>query len=398
MAALEQRSDYTYKFNTDAGRHGWLRLTPAYSVRIVDEIISRCPAGSLILDPFCGVGTTALCAADRGHDATTIDVNPFLVWLARAKTGHYGADTIRSAKRAGRLILEDGPHVQPEPSPPIHNMRRWWSCDAEMFIRRLKTGIMRTGGGVSDLLYVAFCRTLIQLSCADFGHQSMSFKDAPNSVQSSAGMRDVFLRNLDFVIAGAGRPVYGKVSVMLGDSREFSDAASMFDVIITSPPYANRMSYIRELRPFMYWLGHLSSGRDAGEMDWRTIGGTWGIATSRLAGWTGGRSWIPEYVGKILRSIAGNDRSGKVLSNYVGKYCDDMSRHFESVRRVLRPGARAHYIIGNSTFYGTVVPTERIYADMMSHYGFCDVTTTAIRKRNSKKELKGNSSDFGSDL
>ncbi len=83
-AALEQRSDYTHKFNTDAGRHGWLRLTPTYSVKIVDEIISQCPAGSSVLDPFCGVGTTApLCAASRGHDATTVDVNPFLVWLGQ---------------------------------------------------------------------------------------------------------------------------------------------------------------------------------------------------------------------------------------------------------------------------------------------------------------------------
>ena len=35
----------------------------------------------------------------------------------------------------------------------------------------------------------------------------------------------------------------------------------------------------------MYWLGYLSSGKQAGDMDWQTIGGTWGSATSRLSGW-----------------------------------------------------------------------------------------------------------------
>ena len=43
------------------------------------------------------------------------------------------------------------------------------------------------------------------------------------------------------------------------------------------------MSYIRELRPYMYWLGILENARDTGELDWSAIGGTWGVATSRLA-------------------------------------------------------------------------------------------------------------------
>lgn len=45
------------------------------------------------------------------------------------------------------------------------------------------------------------------------------------------------------------------------------------------------MSYIRELRPYMYWLGFLNKAKEAGELDWKAIGGTWGIATSRLSCW-----------------------------------------------------------------------------------------------------------------
>ena len=46
------------------------------------------------------------------------------------------------------------------------------------------------------------------------------------------------------------------------------------------------MSYIRELRPYMYWLSYLRDGREAGELDWKAIGGTWGIATSRVGKWS----------------------------------------------------------------------------------------------------------------
>src|SRR3972149_8944914 len=83
---LRQRADYTYKFNAKTGRHGWLRLTPAYSLKIVEELIVGHDQVLRIFDPFCGTGTTALSAAYHGHEGVTIDINPFLLWLAQAKT------------------------------------------------------------------------------------------------------------------------------------------------------------------------------------------------------------------------------------------------------------------------------------------------------------------------
>ena len=38
---VETRTDYTFKYNTHIGRHGWLRLTPAYSVKLVRELIKK---------------------------------------------------------------------------------------------------------------------------------------------------------------------------------------------------------------------------------------------------------------------------------------------------------------------------------------------------------------------
>ncbi len=114
-----------------------------------------------------------------------------------------------------------------------------------------------------------------------------------------------------------------------------------FNLIITSPPYANRMSYIRELRPYMYWLGFLNNGRDAGELDWLAIGGTWGVATSRLNDWkrpTG--SFRHPLLDAALNAIAHHDnKNGQILANYVAKYFDDMWEHFNSVVSVLSKGS-----------------------------------------------------------
>ena len=396
LGTLRQRAEYTHKFNRDAGRHGWLRLTPAYSKRIVEEILEGTNPPDSVLDPFCGTGTTALSAVNRGHPAVTVDINPFLVWFTRAKTARYSSDDLMQAKDVAERVLE---HVtrrdlEPAPEPQIHRIERWWTEDARSFLRHLKAAIQSVAGDmepVSNLLHVAFCRTLIQLSNAAFNHQSMSFKNnSQREFGHQMGFDFVFLNDLRFIIDGARENPIENPIVICGDARELSQYLDdCVDVVISSPPYANRVSYIRELRPYMFWLGYLNNGRDAGELDWRSIGGTWGIATSRLSGWSASDGWQPPArLSTVLDRIASeHHQSGELLANYVAKYCEDMANHFEELRKVLNPGARIHYIVGNSTFYGVVVPSEQVYASVLRECGFDHIEIRAIRKRNSKKEL-----------
>jgi len=393
---LRQRPEYTYKFNAKTGRHGWLRLTPAYSVKIVEDLVVGHSEARRILDPFCGTGTTALCAAYHGHESATADINPFLVWLARAKIARYPAASIEAARTAcvQALDLVARRAVEPVSAPPIFNIQRWWSPEAIEFLRLLRAAIEQVTQPDTpsrDLLLVAFCRTLIERSNAAFNHQSMSFKrpeQPPLLFPIDSG--EVFESHVRFVLLGASENPIGEASVVLADSRRLRERVSgPFDLVITSPPYANRMSYIRELRPYMYWLQFLQNGRDAGELDWTAIGGTWGIATSRLTDWERPEKHFKSAsLTSVLQAIAhAESKNGPLLAKYVAKYFDDMWAHFCELPALLAPGAEVHYIVGNSTFYGTLVTTERLYAEMLSELGFRRIECRPIRKRNSKKEL-----------
>ncbi|MFL5257476.1 MAG: hypothetical protein ACJ8AI_32280 [Rhodopila sp.] len=394
-ATLRQRADYTHKFNTQTGRHGWLRLTPAYSVKVVEELIARCDRPMRLLDPFCGTATTALSAACHGHQAVTADINPFLVWFARAKTDRYLPAVIASAHGAcaHALRLLAGEAVPPVPAPPIHRIERWWNPPNLDFLRALKAAIDHVTGPQSQprtLLLVAFCRTLIALSNAAFNHQSMSFKVAAPPAIPDRDPAAVFADAVALVLDGAGQNPAGTADVILADARApLPHRGGPFDRVITSPPYANRMSYIRELRPYMYWLGFLANGHDAGALDWSTIGGTWGMATSRLATWKcPAGSFEHAELSRILDLVAHADnRNGGILANYIAKYFDDMWIHFQILTTMLSGNAEIHYIVGNSTFYGVLLPVERLYAAMLERIGFHAIACRPIRKRNSKKEL-----------
>jgi hypothetical protein len=139
----------------------------------------------------------------------------------------------------------------------------------------------------------------------------------------------------------------------------------------------------------MYWLGFLKEPREAGELDWKAIGGTWGIATSRVANWhKKSETYFPVYLFDMLEKIRSSDaKSGEVLSKYVGKYFEDIWQHLNSVVKQMKRGGEMHYIVGNSKFYSVLIPVERIYQDMLKKIGITSITVTPLRKRNSKKEL-----------
>jgi hypothetical protein len=90
MNQHKQNPHLTHGANMGVGRHGWLRLTPAYSVRLVRERMENLPTDSTVTDPFSGSGTTVLAAVEHGCLGQAADLNPFLVWLGNVKVRNYG--------------------------------------------------------------------------------------------------------------------------------------------------------------------------------------------------------------------------------------------------------------------------------------------------------------------
>ena len=398
----KQRADLTFKHNLEKGRHGWLRLTPAYSLKMVKRFLPMDGEAKTILDPFSGSGTTPLFASHAGHEVLALEINPFLSWFAKTKTACYTEQTVRELREVGQAALEEfrNREAGKAEAPPIHNIERWWNEAALQFLCALKWSIEERRREVTeetmDLLYVVFCRTLIKVSNAAFDHQSMSFDDdkedaQPDLFEIEDQLAGIFESDLAFVAGSAEQNPPVQPKIISGDARKVAaNVGQEVDLVITSPPYPNRMSYIRELRPYMYWTEHLVEAREAGELDWSAIGGTWGVATSRLSDWTPDleNGYYPAYLTEALAQIRSDqNRNGVKMANYVARYFEDLLDHFESLSHVLAPGAKAHYVIGNSTFYGVLIPAEKLYKEIMEKVGFRDVDVEIVRKRNSKKEL-----------
>lgn len=389
---VRQRADLTFRHNVHRGRHGWLRLTPAYSVKLVGDILAASREPRFVLDPFAGTGTTGLVCAETGFRCELRDINPFLVWLSRVKVRQYSSTSLAIASDIVKRIVQTCKNGELGDfwQPPIRNIERWWSPEALELLAALWHSISSDRSGSDealDLVKVAFCRQVIAWSNASFGHQSMSFKNPEASLLTPLAreyLLEEFKQSAEATIRSAAGNIPGSVSVVLADSRDMCEGEASWDLVITSPPYPNRMSYVRELRPYMYWLGYLEQARDAGELDWRAIGGTWGVATSRVAQWEPEEPIPHAGFEDLVDKISSRSQT---LGRYVHRYFHDMLVHVRSMVERLAPNARVHYVVGNSKFYEWLVPVQEIFASLFLEAGLQDVGCRVIRKRNSKKEL-----------
>lgn len=396
-AALTRNEHLTFRANMGAGRHGWLRLTPAYGVRLVRERLADLPEGSVITDPFSGTGTTPLAAAELGHIGQSVDVNPFLIWLGNVKTTHYSTESLLATADAARAVLADARRHEEDNDlwqPSLFKIEKWWSPGALHALKALRNAIDQYDGQVKDLLEIALCRSLISCSNAAFNHQSMSFKEASDEpvlfdIDDAERTVSNFEAEVAAIIDSARYDLIGSATVHEGDSRSGVKNLVPADLVLTSPPYVNRMSYIRELRPYMYWLRYLDQASDAGDLDWRAIGGTWGTATSKLNSWTPEiETPVDDAMGEVCALIRQDGgKNGPLLATYVHKYHHDMWQHFRAITSQVKPGGRVSYIIGNSTFYKHEVPAHEWYAAMLRELGYKEVNVAVIRKRNSNKAL-----------
>lgn len=394
--------DITFLAGQAESVHRWYRLTPSYSPGLVRFFIREFGIGreSLVLDPFSGRGTTAIECQKHGIPAVGFEINPLL-----QRVGHYSltwckypkslcdqflTSVLRTIEKHGKSSVEEASKDLAIPIPDIHDVFRWWKPDIlrDLIIAKACARDARFKP-LERALWLALTET--SLACANIhrNHPTITFDDDHDRlIDVYSELRRELLEIAEDVSALTPEQISwsDRSEVRLEDSCSPSSPLAPASVthIITSPPYPNRYSYVHQTRPQLHFMDILKTRRCATDIDLKTVGGTWGAATSVLM-----KSLIvpPESVRPALSYWDALSRESVLMCNYATKYFLDLERHLHSLRPLLARGARCAYVVGNSRLSGVEIYTETILARLFQLTGFEVEKIILFRKRGGRKRL-----------
>jgi DNA modification methylase len=248
--------------------HGFHPYPAKYTPQLVNKFFNLyCKRGFIILDPFCGSGTTLVEGVLNGMDSVGIDLNPIAYIISRAKSNHYSAEEIKSIRD---FISE----IQPQPTnglftdlncnindetsiPDFPNRKHWFQENVSYELAILKKKIDKIESiNIKDLLYCAFSKIIVKVSNQDSEvRYTAKKKNHPDGIVLSSFVNTV--SNYLQVLSSNEHIVGAKAEVHNGDTYEvlkkYSD--NHFDFVITSPPYINTFDYYLYHKQRMFWLG-----------------------------------------------------------------------------------------------------------------------------------------------
>jgi len=310
-----------------------------------------------VLDPMAGSGTVLAVARSAGHTALGIDSDPLAVLLSRVWTTAVDHGTVltkarevleRAKNTFGSLSLRDA--YPSNADDETRSFLRFWFDD---YVRRQLTSLAISIQRVRDTktrdaLWCGFSRLIITKKVGVSRAMDLSHS-RPHRVYDVGPIKPFNLfeaatkRIVENCPHSYAKDIGPATSIRNGDARKLPFRTDSIDLVITSPPYLNAIDYLRCSKFSLVWMGYRIS-------DVRSIRSE-NIGTESAGRLSVENSDIADVVSAMCDCSNLSDRHERLLKRYVG----DMKSSIAEVSRVLRPKARAVYVIGDSTIRGTFV-------------------------------------------
>jgi hypothetical protein len=155
------------------------------------------------------------------------------------------------------------------------------------------------------------------------------------------------------------------------------------DLVVTSPPYLNNYHYIRNTRPQLFWLGFARKPKDLKRLETENFGKYWQTvreAEPLLLNFQ--HAELQRLVDRIrLINVERGTYGGRGWANYAVSYFNDTDQFCETLGVVMKPGAHAVVVVGNSILQGVEIPIDNIFADLAGRHGFDTVGIHIVREK-----------------
>lgn len=382
--------------------HDWYRFVLSFPPHLVRRYLEKFGVsnGTVVLDPFCGTGTTLVECKKQGLRAVGCDAHPFAALVSRVKT-RWDIDA-RLIRRIGGEIADEAEKRMREAGIEALSLRLRETADVGKLVglSEEQSKLVPTGF-VSErpLERILILKGVLEESLRGRG----------------AELREFFLVGLAHVIAnGAGNfafgpeiyrtkakadydvlahftrrvfamaddlekvRVFGKVNteVMRDDARSMEHVPEGIGAVITSPPYPNEKDYTRTTRVETLLLGLISTKAELRAMKEKLMrSNTRNVFVDDEDGIE-----VADFpsISKICAEIERrreelNKTSGfeRLYHKVVAHYFGGMRRHLRALKPKLERRAKLAYVVGDQlSFLMVPVPTGSILEEIAAAEGY----------------------------
>ncbi|WP_409995533.1 DNA methyltransferase [Rhizobium leguminosarum] len=353
-------------------KQGWEGFFPYYagfSNSFASSILSSSclPAGSRVLDPWNGSGTTTFAAAKLGLNTLGVDINPVMAIVARARLlNSTEADSLAPLAREIVNKTKASPEICAENDPLLS----WFDENTssmlrslELHARRLLIGPLngleddfRRISSLASSFYVALFAVARSMVTA-FRSSNPTWTRVPKDRASrvSTDGNEIACRFLHQVEAMAAaletvnidvRAHIQTSTILVGDTVEIDLQPNSIDMVLTSPPYCTRIDYAAATRVELAFL-HYFSGQSEVSLSRKMLGSTRVPAEHLQID----DSWGPTAT-SFLKKL--REHNSKASAGYYFKthldYFHKLSKSLQTISKTLKISGSAVLVIQDSHY------------------------------------------------
>lgn len=358
--------------------HGYHRYPAKFIPQLVERLFDEYLDGesAAVNDPFMGSGTTMVCAISRGYRASGTDVNRIAFLIAKAKCTPIEPTLLETRLKRffERLGLqnttqgEDPPPLQDVepllPAAQLDRIRYWFPEDNIVKLGQI-LGIANEEAdpAIRCFLLVGFSNILKKCSIwlKSSTKPTRDFKKRPDEPYTAMKRQLEKMRqgNAAFYAAlpnAVRSNPEDYLHLAVGDARTQPVAANSVDLVVTSSPYVTSYEYADLHQLSTIWLD-LAEDLAAYKKEF--------IGTARKR--YDGRQPSGNIARSIVAEMSAVDRK---VAQEVEAFFLDMQEVIAESHRILKPGGRACYVIGDTKLKGVDILNAEVFAETMIGVGF----------------------------
>lgn len=390
----------------DRGVHDWYRFVLSFPPHLVRTYIERfgIDESQVVLDPFCGAGTTLVESKKSGIASVGMDSHPMAHFASSVKVDwSMSADRVLTyAGQVAESFNETVADAEQNALPHTDSLIGFLGPEeSKLLIKRsispkpvLKTlALLRKIDEHGDTRLrnigrLALAGALVNgVSNLKFGPEVGVGKiktDAP--VLETWGERiQRMADDLRFVQDQSAVPA----KVIKSDARNMDSVLTpqSVDAVITSPPYPNEKDYTRTTRLESVLLGLITTRQELRQVKQDLLrSNTRGVykddSDDQSVEGFQSITEISEAIERRRIELGKTSGFERLYARVARLYFGGMFKHLSSLRTVLRPGAKLAYVVGDQASYLRVmIPTGRIVADIAESLGYRVIGIDLFRTR-----------------